>query len=88
VCSSDLFNNISHIDKFPEDTIDDFNEISFLFINNRKNENISNLIDKFYDKINDDGFIGGDCYEKINILNAKVFDNGYWVIRKIDFKVN
>jgi len=78
------FKNISHIEKKPEDVVDNFNDISFLFINNRKNEDILPLINRYYDKIKDDGYIGGDCYENINIPNAKIFDNGYWVIKKSD----
>ena len=82
------FKNISHIEKKPEEVIDDFNDISFLFINNRKREDISLLISQYYDKVKDGGYIGGDCYENINIPNAKVFDNGYWVIKKNELNLN
>jgi hypothetical protein len=76
------FKNISHIEKFPKDIYEDFHNISFLFINNRKNENVLPLILKYYDKIKDGGYIGGDNYESIKIPNAKIFDNGYWVVKK------
>jgi GR25 family glycosyltransferase involved in LPS biosynthesis len=79
------FKNISHVEKKPEDFIDDFNDISFLFINNRKNEDILPLISQYYDKIKDNGYIGGDNYENVNIPNAKIFDNGYWVVKKSEF---
>jgi hypothetical protein len=46
------------------------------------------LISQYYDKIKDDGYIGGDCYENINISNAKIFDNGYWVIKKNELNLN
>lgn len=82
------FNNISYIEKNPEDTIDDFNNISFLFINNRNNDNILNLIGKFLHKIKDDGFIGGDNYDGSNIPNVKMFGNGYWVIKKSELKLS
>jgi GR25 family glycosyltransferase involved in LPS biosynthesis len=82
------FKNISHIEKKPEEVIDDFNDISFLFINNRKHEDISLLISQYYDKVKDGGYIGGDCYENVNISNAKVFDNGYWVIKKNELNLN
>ena len=78
------FKNISHIEKKPEDVVDNFNDISFLFINNRKNEDILPLINQYYDKIKDDGYIGGNCYENINIPNAKIFNNIYWVVKKSD----
>lgn len=76
------FKNISHVEKKPEDVKDDFNNVSFLFINNRNNENILFLISNYYDTIKDDGYIGGNCYENINIPNAKTFDNGYWIVKK------
>jgi hypothetical protein len=49
---------------------------------------VTSLISQYYDKIKDDWYIGGDCYENINIPNAKVFDNGYWVIKKNEFNLN
>jgi GR25 family glycosyltransferase involved in LPS biosynthesis len=82
------FKNISHIEKKPEDVVDNFNDISFLFINNRKNEDILPLINQYYDKIKDDGYIGGNCYENVNIPNAKIFDNGYWIIKKNERNLN
>jgi GR25 family glycosyltransferase involved in LPS biosynthesis len=82
------FKNISHIEKTPDEVSEDFNNLSFLFINNRNNDNVTSLISKYYDKIKDDGYIGGDCYENINIPNAKVFDNGYWVIKKNELYLN
>jgi hypothetical protein len=82
------FKNISHIEKTPDEVSEDFNNLSFLFINNRNNDDVTSLISQYYDKIKDDGYIGGDCYEKINIPNAKVFDNGYWVIKKNEFNLN
>jgi GR25 family glycosyltransferase involved in LPS biosynthesis len=82
------FKNISHIEKTPDEVFEDFNNISFLFINNRNNENILPLISQYYDKIKNDGYIGGDFYENINIPNAKVFDNGYWVIKKNELNLN
>jgi hypothetical protein len=82
------FKNISHIEKKPEDVVDNFNDISFLFINNRKNEDILPLINQYYDKIKDDGYIGGNCYENVNIPNAKIFDNGYWIIKKNELNLN
>lgn len=79
------FKNISHVEEKPEDVVNDFSNISFLFINNRKNEDILPLIVQYYDKIKNNGYIGGDCYENVNIPNAKIFDNGYWAIKKEDF---
>ena len=61
------------------------NFILILFINNRKNEDILPLISQYYDKIKDDGYIGGDNYENVNIPNAKIFNNGYWVVKKSEF---
>jgi hypothetical protein len=82
------FKNISYVEKKPEDVRDDFNNISFLFVNNRNNKNILPLISQYYDKIKDDGYIGGDCYENVNIPNAKIFDNGYWIIKKNELNLN
>ena len=84
-CNNYHFKNISHVEEKPEDVVNDFNNISFLFINNRKNEDILPLISQYYDKIKDDGYIGGDNYENVNIPNAKIFDNGYWVVKKSEF---
>jgi GR25 family glycosyltransferase involved in LPS biosynthesis len=81
------FKNVSYIKKTPEEVCNDFNNISFLFINNRNNQNILSLISQYYDKIKDNGYIGGDCYENIKIPNAKIFDNGYWVVKKNEINI-
>ena len=80
-----LCKNITHITDAPENVIDSFNNISFIYINNRKNEDISNIIKLYLPKIKPKGYIGGDC---LNDAPPKsiIFKNGSWLIKKEDYE--
>ena len=80
-----LCKNITHITDAPENVIDSFNNISFIYINNRKNEDILNIIKLYLPKIKPKGYIGGDC---LNDAPPKsiIFKNGSWLIKKEDYE--
>lgn len=77
--------NINHINQDPTLISESFNDLLFLYINNRKQEDIEPLIRMYFSKISKKGFIGGN-----NIQDAPpkaiIFDNS-WVIKKEDYKL-
>jgi glycosyl transferase, family 25 len=79
------FDNINRIIDEPLKVVNSFNDIYFLFINNKDNKDIKDLIKSYLPKINKEGFIGGD-----NIKDApskSLIFNSIWVIRKSDYKI-
>ncbi len=76
------FENINHIEKDPLKIVDSFEDISFLYINNRKSENIKPLINLYLPKIKETGFIGGNG--PIDFNPSLVFEDGSWLIKKED----
>lgn len=76
------FDNINHIEKTPLEVVDSFEDISFLYVNNRKEENIKSLIDLYLPKIKDIGFIGGNG--PIDFKPSITFEDGSWLIKKED----
>ena len=79
------FDNINHIEKTPLEVVDLFEDISFLYINNRKEENIKSLIDLYLPKVKDTGFIGGNGL--IDFKPSITFEDGSWLIKKVDYKL-
>ena len=71
------FSNINHIEKSPTEVVNSFDNISFLYINNRKKEDIQYLIDLYSPKIKKGGFIGGNG--SIKFTPSKLFDDGSWL---------
>ena len=73
--------NINHIKDTPENLINIFNDLSFVYINNRKDIDIQPLINLYLSKLNQKGFIGGS-----NIQDAPKgsinFIDGSWLIKK------
>lgn len=76
------FENINHIEKDPLKIVDSFEDISFLYINNRKSESIKPLINLYLPKIKETGFIGGNG--PIDFNPSLVFEDGSWLIKKED----
>ena len=76
------FENINHIEKDPKKIFDSFKGISFLYINNRDNIDIKNLINLYLPVIKKEGFIGGSG--NINFTPTKTFRDGSWIIKKED----
>jgi GR25 family glycosyltransferase involved in LPS biosynthesis len=77
-CNTYLYKNINHIQHHPEDVVDSFNDISFLYINNRKKENITNLIKLYSSVLKPTAYIGGSNIED-KILGSTVFKDGSWL---------
>lgn len=76
------FENINHIEKEPLEIVDSFEDISFLYINNRKGDDIQSIIDLYLPKIKETGFIGGNG--PIDFNPSLVFEDGSWLIKKED----
>ena len=85
-CNTYLHKNISHIKKYPKDVADSFNDISFIYINNRNNENISPLLELYFPKIKHDGFIGGNNIND-KPQNSIEFADGSWLIKKASYEL-
>jgi len=79
------FENISHIEKEPLEIVDSFEDISFLYINNRKDLDIKSLIDLYLPKIKETGFIGGNG--PISFKPSITFEDGSWLIKKEDYEL-
>ena len=77
------FDNISKIKEDPIKVSKDFSNISFLYINNRKQEDIHSLILSYLPIINENGFIGGDNTQQAP-PNSIIFNNN-WIIKKKDY---
>lgn len=76
-----IFDNIiNHLNLPPEEAIEYTPKISFLYINNRKKEDISNILNLYLPQIENNGFIGGD---DINTAppNSIIYGNN-WIIKK------
>ncbi|MCP4482469.1 MAG: glycosyltransferase family 25 protein [bacterium] len=71
---------LNHLQFPPEKALEYIPKISFLYINNRKKEDISNLINLYLPKIKNKGFIGGN---NINDAppNSTIYGNN-WIIEK------
>lgn len=76
------FENINHIEKDPKKTVGSFKDISFLYINNRNNIDVKNLINLYLPIIKKEGFIGGSG--NINFTPTKTFRDGSWILKKED----
>ena len=76
------FDSTYHIEKPPENVSDLDNNLSFVYINNRKNEDITYLIKLYLDKLQKGGFIGGDKQYLVNLKNKITFEDGSWIIKK------
>ena len=76
---------ISHIQLPLEEAIEHTPKISFLYINNRKKEDISNILDLYLPQIECNGFIGGD---NINMAppNSIIYGDK-WVIKKEEIHI-
>jgi len=70
---------ISHLEISPIDALDiiENNSIEFIYINNRKQQNIQTLINQYLPKLTSTGFIGGDN-EKDAPKNSIIFEDGSW----------
>ena len=79
------FENINHIEKKPSEIVDSFEDISFLYINNRKDLDIKSLIDLYLPKIKETGFIGGNG--SINFKTSLTFEDGSWLVKKEDYEL-
>lgn len=79
-----FFDNINHIKNPPEQLFESFKDISFIYINNRKNKDIKPLIDLYFSSIKKEGFIGGNG--KINFTPTKTFKDGSWLIKKENYE--
>jgi GR25 family glycosyltransferase involved in LPS biosynthesis len=75
---------ISHLEISPIDALDIIknNSIEFIYINNRKQQNIQTLINQYLPKLTENGIIGGDNIEDAP-EDSKIFEDGSWVINKI-----
>jgi len=79
------FSNISHIKSNPIELTKTFfkmgspTNISFVYINNRKQENIKSLIKLYLSKINKNGFIGGNG--PIDFTPTITFEDGSWLLK-------
>jgi|TARA_B110000879_G_scaffold26925_1_gene36488 GR25 family glycosyltransferase involved in LPS biosynthesis len=73
-----FFNNINHIKNTPEDIVDSFDNISFLYINNRNRESIKSITSLYLSKMNQNGFIGGNNISDAPKNHTK-FKDGSWV---------
>jgi GR25 family glycosyltransferase involved in LPS biosynthesis len=71
---------INHLNLPPKEAIEYIPKISFLYINNRKKEDISNILNLYLPQIESSGFIGGD---DINTAppNSIICGNN-WIIKK------
>ena len=76
-----LHKNISHIKNQPEKVVNSFKDISFLYINNRKKEDISKIIKLYYPILKETAYIGGNNIED-KIEGSTVFEDGSWLIKK------
>lgn len=76
------FENISHIEKEPSEIVDSFEDISFLYINNREDLDAKSLIDLYLPKIKETGFIGGNG--SIDFKPSIIFEDGSWLVKKED----
>ena len=81
-----IFENIlNHIQLYPTEAITHIPQVSFLYINNRKKEDISDIINLYLSKIENEGFIGGD-----NIQDAppnSVICGSNWLIKKTAYEL-
>jgi hypothetical protein len=80
-CNTYLHKNISHIKNQPEKVVNSFKDISFLYINNRKKEDISKIIKLYYPILKETAYIGGNNIED-KIEGSTVFEDGSWLIKK------
>lgn len=78
------FENINSIEKEPLEVVDSFEDISFLYINNRKGEDIKPLINSYFPKIKETGFIGGNG--SIDFKPSITFEDGSWLLKKEDYE--
>ena len=65
--------------------VDSFEDISFLYINNRKDLDTKSLINLYLPKIKETGFIGGNG--PINFKPSITFEDGSWLIKKEDYEL-
>lgn len=78
---------INHIEQTPENSIQLFEDqsVSFLYINNRKKENIGELIKLYLPKLKQEGYIGGDT-QTDSLPNSITFEDGSWIIKREDVR--
>ena len=74
---------ISHLEMSPIDALDiiENNSIEFIYINNRKQQNIQTLINQYLPKLTENGIIGGDNIEDAP-EGSKTFEDGSWTVNK------
>jgi GR25 family glycosyltransferase involved in LPS biosynthesis len=81
-----IFENIlNHIQLSPKEAITHLPQVSFLYINNRKKEDISDVIDLYLPKIENEGFIGGDNIQDAP-LNSIIYGSN-WLIKKTIYEL-
>lgn len=80
------FNTTEHIKQKPEEVTQLKNKLSFIYINNRKDEDISYLIKHYLDSIKTGGFIGGDKNELVDLKNITTYEDGSWLLKKEDYE--
>ncbi|MDA8940706.1 glycosyltransferase family 25 protein [bacterium] len=81
-----IFENIlNHIQLYPIEAITHLPQVSFLYINNRKKENISDIINLYLPKIENEGFIGGDNIQDAP-PNSKICGSN-WLIKKSEYEL-
>lgn len=78
------FENINHIEKEPSETVGLFEDISFLYINNREDLDVKSLINLYLPKIKETGFIGGNG--PIDFKPLITFEDGSWLVKKEDYE--
>jgi len=79
---------ISSINQQPELSSNLFldNDLSFMYINNRNNKNITPLLELYLPKIKPGGYIGGDNIND-KPQNAMEFADGSWLIKKTTYEL-
>ena len=81
-----IFENIlNHIQLYPIEAITHLPQVSFLYVNNRKKEDISDIINLYLPKIENEGFIGGDNIQDAP-PNSKICGSN-WLIKKSEYEL-
>jgi len=78
------FPNINHIEQPVLDVVDSFKDISFLYINNRNQRDITPYIKSYIPKMKKEGFIGGNG--PIDFIPTITFNDGSWLIKIKHYK--
>lgn len=77
--NTSYFDNISHFKNELSEIKDNFNNLFFIYINNRNKEDITPLIESLKPLVSKVGFIGG--YGPLALKPSKTFSDGSWLIK-------